>query len=535
MIRCSILKRLVVCGSLVGLFLAGCGKGGFSERNAAGKVGVFRDALAAAPTTFDPGKVEDVPTSQIILDVFEGLVAYGDKNTIEPRLAESYSSPDNGKTWIFKLRHGVKFQNGRELTAADFSWSLDRNCSKELGSPTARNYLSDIVGVEDRLSGKTEHIAGVTVVDPYTLKIELDQSRPYFIGKMTYPCAFALCKEAVGTGAIDKPEQAVGAGPFKLDSYIPQQQVNLVPNKLYYGTVPTISRVERPIIKDASTRLLKYKAGDLDILTLDRKDIEGIEADAKYKSQLKFEPRPAIYYLGINQQNCPPLKDQRVRRAIAMAINRERLTKDLLGGMQEAKGLIAPGVMGYRENYAGLPYNPAGAKAALAEAGYPDGKGFPAIELEYREGAGDAQICCESILEDLKKNLGITVNIRTMEWGAMLHARNENKLQMYFLSWYADYLDPQNFLSFLLNSDAKMNHDGYKNDKFDDLCKKADSLLDEKQRIDLYQQAEDVAVLDVARVPLYFQRDAILVSPRVSGLRSNLFGPLPDTTVKVGG
>ena len=275
MIRCSILKRLVVCGSLVGLFLAGCGKGGFSERNAAGKVGVFRDALAAAPTTFDPGKVEDVPTSQIILDVFEGLVAYGDKNTIEPRLAESYSSPDNGKTWIFKLRHGVKFQNGRELTAADFSWSLDRNCSKELGSPTARNYLSDIVGVEDRLSGKTEHIAGVTVVDPYTLKIELDQSRPYFIGKMTYPCAFALCQEAVGTGAIDKPEQAVGAGPFKLDSYIPQQQVNLVPNKLYYGTVPTISRVERPIIKDASTRLLKYKAGDLDVLTLDRKDIEG--------------------------------------------------------------------------------------------------------------------------------------------------------------------------------------------------------------------------------------------------------------------
>ena len=153
--------------------------------------------MEAAPTTFDPGKVQDVDTTDLISNVFEGLVAYGEKNTIETRVADSYSSPDNGKTWIFKLRHGVKFHNGREVTAEDFSWTLDRNCSKELGSPTALNYLGDIEGVEDRANGRTDHIAGVSVVDPYTLKIELDQPRPYFIGKMTYPCAFVLCMEAV--------------------------------------------------------------------------------------------------------------------------------------------------------------------------------------------------------------------------------------------------------------------------------------------------------------------------------------------------
>ncbi len=535
MIRCLILKRLAIPVVLFSIVLAGCGKGGFSERNAAGKVGVFRYAMEAAPTTFDPGKVQDVDTTDLISNVFEGLVAYGEKNTIETRVADSYSSPDNGKTWIFKLRHGVKFHNGREVTAEDFSWTLDRNCSKELGSPTALNYLGDIEGVEDRANGRTDHIAGVSVVDPYTLKIELDQPRPYFIGKMTYPCAFVLCKEAVKTGSIDKPEQAVGSGPFKIDAYLPQQQVNLSAFKSYYGGAPLIEKIERPIIKDPSTRLIKYKAGELDLLRMDRKDVVGAQSDSKLKAQLDFEQRPAIYYLGVNEQECPQLKDQRVRRAIAMSIDRTRLAKDLLGGMQEAHGLIAPGVMGFRDNYAGLPFNPTGAKASLAEAGFPEGKGFPAIDLVYREGAGDAQICCEDIQQMLKQNLGITVNVRVMEWSGFLAARNENKLQLYFLSWYADYLDPQNFLSFLLAGDAKLNHDGYKNDKFDDLCKKADSILDEKQRLELYSQAEDVAVMDAARIPLYFQRDAVLHSPRVTGIRHNLFGQLPNTTVKVVG
>jgi oligopeptide transport system substrate-binding protein len=169
----------------------------------------------------------------------------------------------------------------------------------------------------------------------------------------------------------------------------------------------------------------------------------------------------------------------------------------------------------------------------LATAGYPDGKGFPPLELAYREGTGDSQICCEAVQESLKQNLGITVNVKTLEIGALLQARNENKLQLYFFSWYADYLDPQNFLSFLFSSDAKLNHDGYKNPEFDDLCKQADSIVDESKRIALYNRAEDIAVLDVARIPLYYQRDAILVGPRVTGIRNNVFGQLPDTEVKV--
>jgi oligopeptide transport system substrate-binding protein len=527
------LIRLAFPLVLIAFIVSGCSKGGFSKRGAAGKVGVFRYAINATPKTFDPGKVQDVDTTDLILNVFEGLVAYGEKNTIEPKIAESYSSTDGGKTWIFKLRHGVNFHNGREVTAEDFSWTLDRNCAKDLGSPTAEGYLSDIVGVKDRISGKSEHIDGVTVVDPFTLKIELDQPRPYFIGKMTYPCAFVLCKEAVGSGQIDKASQMIGAGPFKLETYMPEQQVNIVAFKDYYAGVPTVEKIERPVVKDAATRLVKFKAGDLDQLSLERKDIEGVQADPELKAELQYQMRPAVYYIGLNLIGCPSLRDAHVRRALAMAIDRTRLDRDLLGGMPEAHGLLTPGVIGFRENYKGLPYNPAGARAELAEAGFPDGKGFPPIELAYRADAGDAQVVCEAVQESLKQNLSIAVNVRTMEWNAYLAARNDNKLQLYFLSWYADYLDPQNLLSFLLTTDSKLNHDGYSNAQFDALCKEADSIFDEKKRIALYNRAEDIAVLDGARIPLYFQRDAILTNPRITGVRSNIFGQLPNTTVKV--
>ncbi|MDR3691979.1 MAG: peptide ABC transporter substrate-binding protein [Fimbriimonas sp.] len=527
------MKRFALLLPLLGMIVAGCGKGGFSERQAAGKADTFRYAINNTPTTFDPGMVQDVDTSDLIVNIYDGLVAYGEKNTIEPRIAESYSSPDGGKTWIFKIRKGVKFHNGREVTAEDVSWTLDRNCSKEIASPTARDYLSDIVGVEDRFSGKSNHIAGVQVVDSSTLKIELDQPRAYFIGKLTYPCAFPLCKEAVGSGAIDKPDQIVGTGPFKIESYQPDQQINLVAFKDYYLGAPKVNRIERPVIKDPATRLNKFRSGELDVLNLDRKDIPGVQRDPSLSKLMRPIPRPAVYYLGFNEIQCAVLKNAKVRRAIAMAIDRTRIARDLLGGMPEAHGLVAPGVMSYRDDYKGLPFDPAKAKAELSAAGYPDGKGFPSIEMTYRAQAGDAQIVCEAAQQQLKQNLGIAVTVRPMEWGALLQSRNENKLDLYYLSWYADYLDPQNFLSFLFMSDAKLNHDGYKNASFDALCRKADAITDEAQRIQLYNQAEDILIQDGARVPLYYQVDEELVSDRVSGLKSNLFGQLPNTSVTV--
>jgi ABC-type transport system substrate-binding protein len=190
-------------------------------------------------------------------------------------------------------------------------------------------------------------------------------------------------------------------------------------------------------------------------------------------------------------------------------------------------------VVGYREEFAGIPYDPARAKQLLAEAGFPGGKGLPPLRIVYKSQTPDSQAIAESIATTLRQATGWKVQPTALEWTAMLQARNKRQLDGYVLSWYGDYLDPQNFLSFLFHSESPQNRDGYKNPEFDQLTEQADSEVDEKRRMELYQQAEDLLIEDAARIPIYYGRDAILKSPRVKGLRYNLFGNLPHTTVTV--
>ena len=304
-------------------------------------------------------------------------------------------------------------------------------------------------------------------------------------------------------------------------------------NDDYYGEKPKIDQIEETIILDSSTRLNKYKAGSLDTLTLDHSQLAGAEADPKLKSEISYRLRPAVFYVGMNQGKVPVLRDARVRKAIGMAIDRAKICRDLLHGVPEARTLIAPGVPGDRKEFTGLAYDPAAAKKLLAEAGFPDGKGFPEISFTIREKTPDSQIVAESIESQLRQNLGISIKPTVLQWGTYLAARDRNELQMYFLSWYADYLDAQNFLSLLLHSTSPLNHDGFKNPEFDRLVSKADALPDEVTRQKLYQQAEDLAIMNAVRIPMYFQRDAVLVNPRAKGLKYNLMGNLPATSVRL--
>lgn len=514
--------------------LSGCGSSSFGKRAAAHNSDAFRYALEIAPTTLDPGKVQDDLTTELLTNVFEGLVAYDEKNQIVGRLAESWKGSDGGKTWTFTLRKGSKFHNGRAVTADDVKWSFERACAPSLASPTAANYLKDIVGVSDEIRGKTPGIAGIKVVDPQTVQFTLDKPRAYFLGKLTYPCAFVLAKEASGSGQINDVTAAVGTGPFKLAKYDADQQVELDAFSDYYLGAPKVARVLRPIIKDASTRLNLYRTGQLDTLSLSRNDVKSIAADPLLKDQLSYELRPSVYYVGIDANNYPPFKDLRIRRAVAMAIDRDRICNVLLEGMPEAHGFVPPGVIGYREGYAGLPYNPAEAKKLLSSAGYPGGKGLPPLQFVYRAQAPDSQHVSEGVAASLRQNLGMNVQLTSLDLSAFLDGRNKGRYQSYFLSWSADYLDPENFLSFLLTSDSPQNHDGYRNADFDRLCEIGDTTLDEAKRLKAYHDAEDILVQDVGRIPLYFLREVMLVSPRVKGLRNNLFGRLPNLTVSVG-
>ncbi len=514
------------------LCAAGCGNKSFSDRASAQRGNVFRYALNKSPVTYDPGRVQDPEDIDLISNVFEGLVAYNEKNEVVPRLALSFEAQDAGKVWIFKLRD-AEFHNGRAVTAEDFKWSFERNLKKEFASPVALNYLSDIAGAQDYSEGKTPTLEGVEVIDSKTLKITLDAPRPYFLGKITYPCAFVLAKESAGLAQIRDPKQMIGTGPFRVERIDPEQQVTLTANADYHEGAPTIATIERPIIKDSQTRLTKYRKGELDLLSVQRGEVAGVQSDPEQSKQLRFRPSPTVYYVGMNRNLYKPFQSLKVRQAFAMAIDRDRIADDLLDGMPAAHGLIAHGIIGYRKNYEGVPYDPAQAKKLLAEAGYPDGKGLPPLEIFYRAQQPDSGIVAESVHSSLTKNLGFPAKLKALEASVYFAKRNAGQLPGFFGSWGADYLDPQNFTTFLLRSDSTMDYEQYKNEEFDRVGKLADGTLDAAKRIQLYQQAEDILIQDVARVPLYYGRDSMLISPKVTGIRMNLMGLLPHTKVEV--
>lgn len=528
-----LLLPLAILAAVLGV--VGCGKGDFSKRANEGKQNIFRYPIPTKPTSLDPAIVQDGDTIDLLQQVYEGLVKWGEDNKPQPNLAESWKVSDDGTTYTFKLKKGVKFFNGREVTAEDFKWSIERACNPKLTQGMARNYLIDIVGVADMLDGKANEVKGVRVVDPGTLEIKIDKPRPYFLGKLTYMVSYVVAKESVPADKeITDIKAMVGTGPFKPKSYENDQLFVLEANKDYHNGAPKIDGIERKVVLDPQTRLNEFKTGNADLVSLERQDVAALQADAQFKDQVKFFPRPSIWYVGMNLKEYPPFADVRVRQAFAMAIDRDRIVNQILGGInKKADTILPPGVIGHRDEATFPAYNPEKAKQLLAEAGYPGGKGLPPLEISFRDGRADIRIVAEAVQNDLKNVLGVNVAPRATEWRAYLEKHNVKKIPFFHMRWAADYLDPQNFLSFLLAGDGPENKTYYANPEFDRLCAQADTTQDEATRLKLYAQAEDICLKECAWIPIYFQMDAELISPRVQGLRESLFGHLPHTTVSL--
>lgn len=520
---------------LLSFSMMGCGQGGgFSEKAKAGSENVFRYPIPTNPTTLDPGRVSDGDTIDLLQQVYEGLVGWSTDNTVEPRLAEKWEVIEDGKAYKFTLRQGVKFHNGKVMTSEDVKWSIERNVRKGVNENTY-GYINDIVGLMDYREGKAPEITGIETPDPQTVIIRIPTPRAYFLGKMTFMVTAIMPKDAVPADSeITTPEQMIGTGPFKVARYVREQLIELVANKDYYGGAPKVDKIQRPVIKDAATRLNKYKAGELDLVAVERQDVVALQNDPQYKDQVKAFDRPSLFYLGLNQNTVKEFQDRRVRRAIGMAIDRAAIVENQLGGLNTvATGIVPPGMPGHRPDAAALPFNVEEAKKLLAEAGFPDGKGFPALEMNFREARPDIRVVAEAVASQLKENLNITVNLRTMEWRAYLEKYDAKQLTFYHMRWMADYLDPENFLSYMLATYGPENKHGYNNPEFDRLCREADAGLDQAKRLALYATAEDIALQDAPWIPVYYQKDFELIHPRVKGLRESLFGHLPHTTVSL--
>ena len=531
------MNRLAILAAAVSAFMVvGCGQGNFSEKASQNKANVFRYPIVTSPTTLDPGKVQDGDTIDAVQQVFEGLVGWGTDNKVVPILAEKWEISSDGTLYTFTLKDNITFSNGKPITAQVFKDVFERNTNKAFGSPTAETYLSDIVGIKEKVAGKASEVSGIKVVDDKTLTIQIDKPRPYFLGKLTYPITFA-----VDLSSLDDPSKEmtdvskmIGSGPYTFESFTPDQILKFKANASYHGGKPAIDGIERPIVKDAATRLNMFKAGELDLVQLERQDLKAVNDDAALKPQLQLFDRPSLWYVGLNQDLYPALKNPKVRQAIAMSIDVDNIVDNVLGGVnKKATSIVPPGVFGHRPEAKGYDYDPEQARKLLAEAGYPDGKGIAPMELYHREARPDIALVATQVSTDLKKNLNISVTPRQMEWRAYLEKHNAKELPFVHMRWGADYLDAENFLSTLLAGYGPENKMNYNNPAYDALTRKGDTTLNEAERLAAYAAAEDIVLKDVVFIPIYFQRDAELISPRVKGLRESLFGHLPHTGVSM--
>lgn len=520
--------NLFILGGLSLSFL-GCKNTG-NQSNTEAKKHFLRYPLIDEPTALDPHVITDGDTHDLLENCFNTLVALNEKNEIVPQLAESFTPENGGKTYVFKLKKGIKFHNGKEMDADDVVWSFNRATSPDLKSPSAPNYLADIIGVKERTSGEKAPLKGVRKIDNYTIAIDLLGPRSYFLGKICFPCASIMPKDGVPLTRILSPEKCIGTGPFQLKEYNRGSEVVLVANPNYFEGAPALKGIVRKIVKDPRMRLDIYKKGGFDYITLERQDVLTMQEDPKYKDHLVYLDRPSLYYYGMNTTQHPAFKDRNVRRALAMAVDRDYITRELLKGInRRADSLLPPGIPGHREKANIIEFNPVEAKKLLETTEWgPHKKPFN-LQIAYRVGRDDIRIVAESISSQLKTNLGIEVKQTPYEWSVFLQKWSSKQLQMMHLRWANDYLDPENTISLFFTIDGPENKMCYKNTKVDTLCKKADSLIDMNERVKIYQEAEDIILQDASLIPIYFQKDVMLVNPAVKGIRESALHTLAHT------
>lgn len=516
--------------------LGGCTTGrnvSAASANGKGDTGTLREVLITDVTTLDPAKTPDLTTGEMLLQVFEGLVRYNEKNELEPRLAERWELSKDGKTYTFHLRKGVTFHNGLPFTAADVKYSWERALDPKTASTVSANYLDGVLGVKEVVAGKRKDLVGVEVVDPLTLKVTLDRPRSFFLAMLTYPTNYVVPKETVEkNGGVVDQKAFIGTGPFKLESYQPGIKTVLAANPSYWEGPPRLARIELPVILDQETQYINFETGAVDLIpqsvpfaryTEDKKT-------GKFSGEYQMLKMAQVDYIVMHPKKQPEFAKKEVRLAFAMAIDREEIRKLAYQNMADiADGMLPPQIPGVTKSPARIPYDPKRARELLAQAGYPGGKGFPALTLQTLEKQAIWSAACQLVRANLKENLNIDVTIQEREAGQYWDDQARAAYGFYITGWIADYPDPQDFLSTLFVTGAQINRVGYSNPRFDALCGQADAERDADRRAALYMEADRLLMDDVAVLPVTFPPRSTLIHKNVVGWQTNLCNILPFT------
>jgi len=471
------------------------------------------------PLTLDPAVAGEMTSHEYLAQLFSGLVCLDDNLEPAPDIAQSWEISQDGRTYTFYLRHDVKFHNSCEVKANDFKYSWERACNPDTRSLTAGPYLGDIVGVKEVLAGETEEISGVRVTGDYTLEVTIDTPKSYFLSKLTYPTAFVVDRANVEAGN-EWWRQSNGTGPFKLRQWDEESLLVLEKNSLYYGDPAKIDFVAFYLWGGVPMNM--YETGDIDATGVSIDYIDKVTDKAgPFYEELQVAPELSFYYIGFNCSQ-PPFDDVNVRRAFSQAIDKEKLASLVFRDMvQPADGILPPGMPGYNEDLSGLNYDTDEAKELIKASGYGDVSNLPPITITTAGWGGLISSELEAIITEWRNNLGVEVKVRQLEPERFLYHLGQEKDEMYYTGWVADYPHPQDFLDILFHSGAENNYGEYSDSEVDTLLDMAGVETDSELSLELYQQAEQKLVSDAACLPLWFGKNYTLVKPYVKGYNLN--------------
>lgn len=486
--------------------------------------GTYRKAFWQESLTFDPAFLTDIYATSIAQQIFDGLVQFDVNLNVVPSIAKSWEASRDGLVWTFHLRQGVKFHHGREVHADDFVYTFTRILDPRTASPRAWLF-ERVQGAAQFRAGAAERVEGLQALDAYTLQITLSQPYAPFITLLGMVQAQVVPREEVQRLGAEFGRRPVGAGPFRFVNWVVGEAITLEANEAYYEGRPFLDRLHYRIIKNYQDILAEFEKGALEEVDLTLTSQEGTPLNRDPRFRFVRKPLLTTAFLWLNTSQ-GPLSKRKVRQAINHAIDREAMISTIRQNRHEqARGILPLGMPGYSPDLAGYAYNLSRARQLLAEAGYPEGKDLPPLELWTSSKNTAILQEQEAIKRDLER-LGIRVELFTAEnWEQYkTEVLGKRPGAMYRYSWFADFPDPDNFLFSLFHSQSPDNYANYSNPAVDHLLEQARSEGDYLKRIALYRQAETLIMADAPVVNLMYYTGEYLFQPYVQGIKLNALG-----------
>ena len=508
--------------------MVACGNSNSDSADKGSAVKELKVQVGPNPETLDPALNSAVDGGNVILHASQGLLTTDEEGHYQAGQAETWEVSDDGLTWTFHLRDGLKWSDGSDFTANDFVYSWKRVCDPDVAAPYAETVLGMVKGYDEAMAGDPDALA-VSAPDDKTLVVELSSPCSYFEGLAAFATLSPVKESTVeenGDAWATAPESYISNGAFKMTEWVPDSYITFEKNENYWNAdAVKLDKLTFLLIEDPNAAYSAYQSGEaLLINDVPTEEIPSLEGNDDFY----IDPIIGTYYLSLNL-NLKQFQDQRVREALSLAIDRKYVAETIMQGTYTpASNLLGEGWMDtdgsqFMDNAnGGKPYidvenydaNLEKAKQLMADAGYPNGEGFPTIT--YSTNDAGYHIPLAEYLQKAWAELGITVEVDKVEWSSFTPQRRSGDFEIARNGWVGDYSDPSNMLDLFCTTNG--NNDGkYSNADYDAAMELSRTTLDATERSQALHEAEDIIMEDAGCIPVAYYNDFYLMSNKITG------------------